>query len=447
MGNTEKKNHMFTSRIVIISALLLVSPAMNAQYLKVSFTPSGASSVVDSVQATNLRTNTSVSFPGNDTLILEGNTGFPELPGSGKNGSVFPNPCNGRATLVVPSGSSQTALIRLINLSGQVLTCLSAEIRAGENIFNITVSHAGVYLLSVETSLGVSGYKIICTESRECVDRLSFAGIAKEFTGSTRLKNRTDYRLAYNRGDILLYRCQGGIHTTIITDSPEVSKSYTVEFVPCTDPAGKSYAVVKIGSQTWMAENLAWLPKVMKPDTGAENQKFYYVYDFLDTSVAAARTSPNYIACGVLYNWPAAMNETTLWKNSLNPLPQAVCPQGWHLPSDEEWKALEMNLGMTPPDADTLYMRSSGEVGMKLKSTTAWPEDTLTTNQSGLTSLPGGYRNTHGLFDGRSKYCLFWTSTASDTMSWYRCINFNDRGVYRMTTLRSHGLSVRCVKD
>jgi len=126
---------------------------------------------------------------------------------------------------------------------------------------------------------------------------------------------------------------------------------------------------------------------------------------------------------------------------------QSICPSGWHLPSDNEWKLLEISLGMSKADADTLYSRSSGDVGMKLKATNTWPEDSLLSKLSGFTALPAGYRNTHGTFDGLHNYSLFWTSSPSDTMAWYRLINFNDRGVYRMTTIRSHGMSVRCIKN
>ena len=437
---------MLKSRTILISVILLFSFLLNAQDLRVTFTASGASSTVDSVKATNLRTNNSVSLPGNDTLYLELNTGISELSGSGKNGIVFPNPCSGTATLIFPSIETGTSILCLMNLSGQVLVRISAEILKGDNIFQVSLSKAGVYLISFETGSGISGFKIICTETLEGANRISYKGTMQSNKGSIKLKDQNIYRLGYASGDIILYRCRGGVHTTIITDSPDVSKNNTVEFVPCIDPAGKSYAIVKVGTQTWMAENMAWLPKVMKPDTGAENLKFYYVYDYNDTVVSAARNNPNYIAYGVLYNWPAAMNTTTR-KNNTMEFQQAVCPQGWHLPSDNEWKILEMSLGMSQADADTLYLRTSGDVGMKLKSTTAWPEDTLTSNLSGFTGLPGGYRNSHDLFGGRYKYSLFWTSTPSDTMSWYRCFNFNERGVYRMTTLWSQGLSVRCVKD
>ena len=432
-------------RIVISCSMLFSAHLLYSQELRMTFKANGASSAVDSVKATNLRTYSSVSLPGNDTLILEMSTGIPD-PADESEGIVYPNPCSGRATLIAYSGLEQTGVFALFTLSGQELSRSNVTLHQGNNLFQLTLAKTGVYMLSLRTGQGSSAYKIICTETGEGGNTILFRGMYAGNPGSLHLKDLNVYRLACKSGDIILYRCRGGVNTTIITDSPLSSKTYQVEFVPCADPAGRNYAVVKIGSQTWMAENLAWLPRVTPSDTGAENMKFYYVYAYQDTIVSSAKRSADYIAYGVLYNWPAAMNLSGK-RSSHQAGEQAVCPSGWHLPSDEEWKTMELSLGMTQADADTMYLRMSGDVGMKLKATMAWPEDTLTSNFSGFTALPGGYRNTHGSFDLKLHNALFWTSTSLDTMSWYRCFDFNDRGVYRMTTLWSQGLSVRCVKD
>jgi uncharacterized protein (TIGR02145 family) len=237
-----------------------------------------------------------------------------------------------------------------------------------------------------------------------------------------------------------------GIYTTIITDSPTESKNYEVEFAACTDPDGKSYAIVKVGTQTWMAENLAYLPAVSHVAKGSDSLKHYYVYDYDDSLVGPAKNTGNYKIYGVLYNWPAAMN-TEGKASPGSGRSQAVCPTGWHMPDDSEWKELETALGMSQYDADTIYLRSSGDVGKKLKSSLGWINDGNGSNFSGFTTLPGGYRNTHGDFRSIDNYALYWTASLSDTLAYYRSLSFNDYGVYRIPTLKSHGLSVRCVRD
>ena len=147
-----------------------------------------------------------------------------------------------------------------------------------------------------------------------------------------------------------------------------------------------------------------------------------------------------------MYNWPAAMNMV----GKVAPVKEtirAACPTGWHLPDDGEWKILEQRLGMSQSDADSLYWRISGDVGNKLKSSLSWTADGNGTNASGFTALPGGYRNIHGGFWNEGNSTLFWTSSVIDSTSWYRNLSAIDSGVYRISTYRSHGLSVRCIRD
>ncbi len=104
-----------------------------------------------------------------------------------------------------------------------------------------------------------------------------------------------------------------------------------------------------------MVENLAYLHSVSDPEKGSDAFPYYYVYDYMNTSVIEAKSTVNYTEYGVLYNWYAA---------------KKACPDGWHLPSDEEWKTLEKHLGMGSSDADKVETRNSGGVGKKFKSST-----------------------------------------------------------------------------
>lgn len=80
-----------------------------------------------------------------------------------------------------------------------------------------------------------------------------------------------------------------------------------------------------------MAENLKYLPSFKEPPSGGSALGlYYYVYGYDGTSIADAKATENYGTYGVLYNWRAA---------------QDACPDGWHLPSDEEWEQLTVYLG------------------------------------------------------------------------------------------------------
>ncbi|MCX6235559.1 MAG: T9SS type A sorting domain-containing protein [Bacteroidetes bacterium] len=438
------------SKSSILTVLMFISVVIYGQDLTITFTATGAATQIDNVTATNLRTNQSVTMPGDDTLILAVNTGIPSFWDLNQKGIVFPNPFSGKTTLVTNIQKPQTVYIRVQNLTGQTIVQDQIDVQSGLQNFAFSVSRTGIYLVSLTTDQGTASYKVICTNATETGNGIQYAGIEQgtdQAPSTPQFKSYTTvYSLGYAIGDIIHYKCNSGIYTTIITDMPASSKNYEVEFVACADPDGKGYAIVKIGTQIWMAENLAYLPAVSPSNIGSDSAKYYYVYGYEGTSVDAAKDSANYATFGVLYNWPAAMDGED-GSNSVPSGIQGVCPTGWHMPSDGEWKILEKNLGMSQLDADSINWRNSGEVGNKLKSSTGWLDDDNGTNLSGFTALPGGYRNTHGVFRSIDNYALFWSASNTDTLSWYRNFAGIDDGVYRHTTFKSHGFSVRCVKD
>lgn len=115
-----------------------------------------------------------------------------------------------------------------------------------------------------------------------------------------------------------------------------------------TDPRdGKTYKTIKIGDQIWMAENLN------------------YNYYSGSRSWCYENSSYNCKKYGRLYTWETA---------------KSVCPKGWHLPSDKEWKIL-IN-----------YLGGEDVAGIKMKSTSGWKNGGNGTNDSGFSGVPGGSR-------------------------------------------------------
>lgn len=106
------------------------------------------------------------------------------------------------------------------------------------------------------------------------------------------------------------------------------------------------YKIVTIGEQIWMAENLAYLPSVSKPEDAAtsDGDPLYFVFNYDGKDVNAAKATKEYKTYGVLYNWYAAMNQKNATGGNADAIPsgiQGICPNGWHLPSKAEWKKLE----------------------------------------------------------------------------------------------------------
>jgi uncharacterized protein (TIGR02145 family) len=201
-----------------------------------------------------------------------------------------------------------------------------------------------------------------------------------------------------------------------------------------TDPRdGKSYSYKIIGTQSWMVKNLDYLPSVSSSATASATESLYYVYGYEGTDVTAAKATANYTTYGALYNWTAA---------------KSACPGGWHLPTDAEWKTLELYLGMSQAEADAEGSRPAGSVGYQIKSDTGWGTGANGSNTSGLSILPGGFTYNGGGFGGQNIWGNIWSSTASDdSMALARILSSSGAGIDRVSHLKLRGFSVRCVKD
>ncbi len=140
---------------------------------------------------------------------------------------------------------------------------------------------------------------------------------------------------------------------------------------------------------------------------------------------------------GALYNW-FSVNKGTL------------CPTGWHVPADEEFKTLEMFLGMTSAQANA-YLERGTDQGTRLKSTSGWYSGGNGTNSSGFNGLPGGYRyGQDGGFYDITKLSYWWSSTEYEydsTKGVYRRVDYNQTGVFREGTSKKGGKFIRCVKN
>jgi uncharacterized protein (TIGR02145 family) len=135
---------------------------------------------------------------------------------------------------------------------------------------------------------------------------------------------------------------------------------------------GYDYATVQIGDQCWFSENCRYLPSVTANEA-SYTEPMYYVLNYNGTDVATAQATTHYDTYGVLYNWSAFMEP-------------ALCPSGWHVPSDMEWQTMEMALGMVDSDAADTGWRGS-PVGDYLKSTSGWPDNGNGSNSSGFNVL------------------------------------------------------------
>lgn len=198
------------------------------------------------------------------------------------------------------------------------------------------------------------------------------------------------------------------------------------------------YTYVKIGTQVWMAENLKYLPEVVGVDSGSKSSPLYYVYDYNGYSVIEAKKKLSYNTFGVFYNFSAATigNQNN---SEITARVKGICPDGWHLPSDEEWTQLTDYLGGRPFAGGKL----------KVNDTTYWRSPNIgATNETSFSALGSGYRASDGTFLDLKINGFWWSSTADGQLSaWFRNMNYNYGDVYRTTFFKDAGFCVRCIQD
>jgi|GEM_PF-1577942 len=183
----------------------------------------------------------------------------------------------------------------------------------------------------------------------------------------------------------------------------------TTRFIDPRDST--SYLVVKIGDQTWMAENLRF---------GDEKQRAA-----LDKRV----TGQQY---GLLYDYKTALN---------------ACPAGWHLPTDAEWITLEGKLGAAKGQLLSIGYREGDEATGAMKSVDRWKSKGSGTNSSGLNIYPAGLTKENGSRVESGERAYFWTSTKTGLAVWVRQFRYNSNGIIRGLMDPDVSLSVRCIKD
>jgi len=191
---------------------------------------------------------------------------------------------------------------------------------------------------------------------------------------------------------------------------------------------GQKYKTVKIGEQTWMAQNLNY-------ETSAS-----YCY---------GDKASNCTKYGRLYTWAAAMDSSGTWSangkgcgyiRTCSPTypVRGVCPSGWHLPSRAEWETLFTAVG------------GQSTAGKVLKSTTGWTTYSGITNEDAFafSALPAGYRRGRGGDRYESGYAYFWSSTEDGKFSAFNMdLDYDFDGALLNYDDKDLGFSVRCLKD
>ncbi len=223
-------------------------------------------------------------------------------------------------------------------------------------------------------------------------------------------------------------------------DGNKWKKTYNDDGKSCGDftYGGQTYQTVIIGAQCWMAENLNIGTRIDGNTEQTNNstiEKYCYDDDF-----------NNCYDFGGLYQWDEMMQYSTLEGT------QGICPTGWHLPTDDEYKALENYLGMSQSQANSTGFRGTDQGCQLAGIVYLWTDGALDQNEafgsSGFKALPGGFHSTDDTFQSLYDRNYLWSSSEwGSSGAWYRYLHYNQKQVSRDYWGKAHGSSVRCVKD
>lgn len=203
------------------------------------------------------------------------------------------------------------------------------------------------------------------------------------------------------------------------------------------------YNTVQIGNQCWMAENLNVGTRI-HGNLEMSNNSIIEKYCYFNSDM-------NCHKYGGLYQWDELM------QYSSNSNAQGICPEGWKLPSDNDWNELR-NYVLSHPIYNCNINEPNGWISKALASNANWNPSSndcavgnnpATNNTTEFAALPAGYRDSDGYFVELNNYGRWWSITEGSEPSWVfdRGLYYATPAVLRKGTSKSFGISVRCLRD
>ncbi len=410
---------------------------------------------LDSILIENLTQGGDTTLYAPDTvLVLDYVTNISDKEDIGQNSfSVsqnYPNPFKGKTSVNLYLPEKEHIIITIRDILGRKTAYYKNTLNRGNHTFTLYPGNEKYYLFTVTGKQTSKTIKMLNANSNT-----TYGGKCKIVCNENE-DNLIDYRsqkaitdFIFNLGDQLRYtgyaKTLNEVNgSDVIEDAPETNNIYEFEItegIPCpTTPMvtyeGQVYNTVLIGEQCWLKESLNVGTMINGDENMADNGIIEkYCYD------------NNPVHCdtyGALYQWNEMMQYTT------TPGVQGICPPGWHLPTDEEWKQLEGEVdaqyGYPDPEWDNLGLRGF-DAGLNLKSTNGWNPGGSGTNLYGFTALAGGWQNYLGPFTGMMAGVTFWTSSDNGgTSAWRRRLTYNTDKVDRVEFGKGSGRYVRCLK-
>ena len=378
-------------------------------------------------------------------LVLEYTVGIPEINndvGALKVFQNYPNPVVDQTTITLYVPEKDKVSIILSDMLGRKVVTTERLLESGYHSFKFTPGNGRLVFFNAQWRGNSSTIKILKTDNASgSIGSLEYIGRKNSESQTKTIEAKHGF--SFSLGDELLYIGYTDTLNSGMLDVPEASKTYTFQFatnIPCPGTPtvtyeGQVYNTIQIFSQCWLKENLnvgTMIPGAQDMEDNDTIEKYCYENEPDSCTVY-----------GGLYQWDEMMQYTTQQGT------QGICPPGWHLPTDEEWKVLEgavdSQFWIGNPEWDDIGWRGY-DAGTNLKTTSGWAGGGNGTNLFGFSGLPSGARYPSSSFDNISIRGYFWTSTKNYT-AWFHGFYFDHPEVIRMDNLTNFGYSVRCLRD
>jgi uncharacterized protein (TIGR02145 family) len=430
---------------------LIVCNAFGQQpYLEMTFTAgnNGQHLILDSIYVRNLSTDADTILFAPDTLLLLNNyTGISENRPE-KNNIVdirqnYPNPGSYKTSISIQLFERLDLIISVTDISGREVAGYHNVLEAGNHSFTFRFGHEHIYLCTVKAGPVNRTIKMIGTnngESRSCL--LTYEGMAK--LNLSQKSQQAIELFEYNLGDtLLIVGYVGGLESGKLS-MPVISGTFHFEFatnIQCINMQdgnyhGQKLKTIQIFSQCWLKENMNVGTMVMGNVDQTNNdilEKYCY--------------NNNPVMCetyGGLYQWDEMMQYSTV------PGTQGICPAGWHIPCDEDWKILKGATDSQYPIGSPVWDSLSWwgfDNGLNLKSPNYWQSGGVGIDLYGFTGLPAGQRINATLFVNLNAYGQFWSTTTAGADVVIHNLGYDSDASDRNIVPKSRGRSVRCIRN
>lgn len=396
----------FPKTLLYLLIFLICAPTfpVNAAEYQIGFSGRGAAVTMDSIQVSNLRSGQKITLTNNQVLNLKTDeNGLPGIHETSNEISIYPNPCNGNATLHFQTAEKGTCIASVFNIDGRLLTTLVFQSEAGINKLELILPQ-GVFFIKINGNGFTHSNKVISNYSGNLFTKIVYAGFesgssAQKITGN--LMN-----MLFLPGDKFIFRAFSGNFTTLMPFKPTTSENINIDFYACTDASGNHYPVIMLGNQVWMADNL----KTSHFRNNDIIANFKTDADWKNAVLPARSWFNNTenTSSGLLYNW-LAVNDNRI-----------ITPEGWHVPGINAWKELDNFM----KDSQLTYEQIWGNLNTEC-----------------------GYRSETGNFEQTGNIANFWTATSVNaTNSYSTGINAGNSLQITQASLHAKGFYVRCVR-